>query len=372
MSVRVVKGGLLTTVQDEGRTGVYHLGMPPSGAMDKFSYRVANMLVGNPAGAAVLEATYMGPELEVLADTVFAVTGADMPVKLDGEEVEPWTSHAAKAGSVIWFEFLRAGARAYLAFAGGINVPEMMGSRSTYTLVGFGGFEGRGLQTDDEVRLLPDGTARRRLGAGGLRPTFGRETELRLVVGLSSYRLQPDSLTAFFETTWQVTPDANRIGYRYRGGELHFVDRTPPHGAGSDPANVTDIGYPIGSIEVPGGDRADRAAGRRGTGGGYATIATIISVDLDRAGRARRTTPPAGRGRLRRRAAGAGAGAQRGSKRSPRGHRRMTPHQADSTWRRSAPRSPGSSTGARARRRTSSSRRATPSRPAPSSGSWRS
>jgi len=101
VSVRVIKGGLLTTVQDEGRTGVYHLGMPPSGAMDKFSYRVANMLVGNAPGAAVLEATYMGPELEVRADTVVAATGADMPMKVDGEEVEPWTSHAVKAGSVV-------------------------------------------------------------------------------------------------------------------------------------------------------------------------------------------------------------------------------------------------------------------------------
>jgi biotin-dependent carboxylase-like uncharacterized protein len=288
VSVRVIKGGLLTTVQDEGRTGVYHLGMPPAGAMDKFSYRVANMLVGNPPGAAVLEATYLGPELEVLADTVFAVTGADMPVKLDGEEVEPWTSHAAKAGSVISFEFLRAGARAYLAFAGGIDVPEMMGSRSTYTLVGFGGFEGRGLQTDDEVRLLPDGTGDPgRSVPQELRPTFGRETELRLVVGLASYRLQPDSLTGFFQTTWQVTPDANRIGYRYRGGELHFVDRTPPHGAGSDPANVTDIGYPVGSIQVPGGVEPIALLADAVTGGGYATIATIISADLDRAGQSK-------------------------------------------------------------------------------------
>ena len=100
MSLRVIKGGLLTTVQDEGRTGVYHLGMPPSGAMDKFSYRVANMLVGNGPGAAALEITYMGPQLEVTADTVFAVTGADMPASVNGEPVEAWTSHAVKAGDV--------------------------------------------------------------------------------------------------------------------------------------------------------------------------------------------------------------------------------------------------------------------------------
>jgi biotin-dependent carboxylase-like uncharacterized protein len=288
VSLRVHKGGLLTTVQDEGRTGVYHLGMPPAGAMDKFSYRVANMLVGNEPGAAVLECTYLGPELEVTADTVIAVTGADMPLLRNGEPLEPWTSHAVKAGDALKFEFLKSGARAYLAVAGGIEVPLIMGSRSTYTLVGMGGFEGRGLQEGDEVQAVPDGNGTPgRSVPEDLRPVYGKETELRLVVGLSSYRLQPDSLAGFFETTWVVTPDANRIGYRYRGGELHFVDRTPPHGAGSDPANVTDIGYPVGSIQVPGGVEPIALLADAVTGGGYATIATIISADLDRAGQSK-------------------------------------------------------------------------------------
>ena len=197
MSLRVVKGGLLTTVQDEGRTGVYHLGMPPSGAMDKFSYRVANMLVGNQPGAAALEITYMGPQLEVTADTVFAVTGADMPASVNGEPVESWTSHAVKAGDVIAFEYLRGGARAYVGLAGGVDVPEIFGSRATYTLVGMGGFEGRGLAEGDELALLPDGDGTPgRSVPEDLRPAFTKETELRLVVGLSAYRLQPDSLAA--------------------------------------------------------------------------------------------------------------------------------------------------------------------------------
>ena len=131
--------------------------MPPSGAMDKFSYRVANMLVGNQPGAAALEITYMGPQLEVTADTVFAVTGADMPASVNGEAVESWTSHAVKAGDVIAFEYLRGGARAYVGLAGGVDVPEIFGSRATYTLVGMGGFEGRGLAEGDELAVLPDG-----------------------------------------------------------------------------------------------------------------------------------------------------------------------------------------------------------------------
>jgi allophanate hydrolase subunit 2 len=151
-----------------------------------------------------------------------------------------------------------------------------------------GGFDGRGLAEGDEVTTLADGSATPgRSVPEDLRPIYGKETELRLVVGLSSYRLQPESLAGFFETTWRVTPDANRIGYRYRGGELHFVDRTPPHGAGSDPANVTDIGYPVGSIQVPGGVEPIALLADAVTGGGYATIATIISADLDRAGQSK-------------------------------------------------------------------------------------
>ena len=288
MALRVHKPGLETTVQDEGRTGVYHLGMPPAGAMDKFSYRVGNMLVGNAAGAASLEITYMGPELELTQDAVIAVTGAEMPVLRNGERIGGWESHALTAGDVLSFGFLESGARAYLAIAGGIDVPLVMDSRSTYTLCGMGGFEGRGLQAGDEVAVGADGrgTAGRRV-PDALIPTFGRQTELRVVVGLSSYRLTPDSLSEFLETTWTVTPDANRVGYRYRGGELRFKDRPPPHGAGSDPANVTDIGYPIGSIQVPGGVEPIALLNDAVTGGGYATIATIISADLDRAGQSK-------------------------------------------------------------------------------------
>ncbi len=144
--IRVHDGGVRTTVQDAGRFGLYHLGMPPSGALDDYSFRAANLLVGNDEGAAVLEATFSGPTLEFEQDAVIAVTGADLPLKLDGEEQPGWTSLAVKAGQVLSFDFLRAGARAYIAVAGGIDVPVVFGSRSTYTLCVIGGLEGRAHQ----------------------------------------------------------------------------------------------------------------------------------------------------------------------------------------------------------------------------------
>ena len=158
--VVVRSGGLSTTVQDLGRDGQYAIGMPPSGALDQFSHRAANMLVGNPVGAATLEATYIGPELEFTDERRIAITGADAPVRLNGEPVPLWETVQVRSGDVLGFEMLRAGARPYVAISGGVDVPEYLGSRSTYTLTGIGGFEGRALSEGDRVPLGE-------LGSGG-------------------------------------------------------------------------------------------------------------------------------------------------------------------------------------------------------------
>jgi len=290
MPLEIRRPGLMTTVQDAGRSGGYHLGMPPSGAMDLFSYEVANLLVGNTDGQAALECTYLGPEIEFTEPVRIAVTGADLPARVNGTEIESWTAHDVAAGDVLSFDFLRSGARAYLGISGGIDVPSVFGSRSTYTLVGAGGFEGRALRAGDELKVGvtgPDRRAAARSVPAALRTTHPAQVELRVVVGLASYRVVPASLAAFFSTDWRVTSDANRVGYRYRGGGIDFVARTPPAGAGSDPANVVDIGYPVGSIQVPGGSEPIALLRDAVTGGGYATIATIISADIARAGQSR-------------------------------------------------------------------------------------
>ncbi len=285
MAIRVKSPGLLTTVQDTGRFGEYAIGMPPSGAMDVFSYQVGNYLVGNEDGAAGLEVTYVGPELEFTEDAVVAVTGAEMPPKINGEEAPTWETLQVREGDVLSFDYLKNGARSYLAVAGGIDVPVFMHSRSTYTLIGLGGHEGRALKEGDE---LPLGSARNGEARIGKRveddhiPRYTKETELRVIIGLASYRLTEESMKEFLNVEWTVTPDADRVGYRYRGGELGFVEREQPAGAGSDPANVVDFGYPIGSIQVPGGVEPIVLMNDAVTGGGYATIGTVISADRDR------------------------------------------------------------------------------------------
>jgi biotin-dependent carboxylase-like uncharacterized protein len=261
--IRVRQPGLLSTVQDTGRFGEYALGMPPSGAMDVFSYEVGNYLVGNQEGVAGVEITYFGPELEFTEAALIALTGAQMPPKINGEEAPMWEALEVGEGDVLSIEYLKRGARCYLAVAGGIDVPLFMHSRSTYTLIGLGGHEGRALQEGDELEV---GEAPRKAeGQVGKRvdeehiPTYSDETELRVIIGLASYRITEESMEEFLSTTWTVTPDADRVGYRYKGGELKFVEREQPAGAGSDPANVVDFGYPIGSIQVPGGGGAHSA-----------------------------------------------------------------------------------------------------------------
>jgi biotin-dependent carboxylase-like uncharacterized protein len=249
MAIKVLKPGLATTVQDLGRPGYYNIGIPLSGGMDRFATRAANLLVGNDDGAAVLEATFMGPELEFTADATVAVTGAELPPKVDGSAREGWTSFAVKKGQVLSFEFLKKGARAYIAISGGIDVPVVLGSRSTYALGALGGFKGRKLEAGDELPAgQGKGAKEGRTVPQNLRRAPGNPVELRMVPGLYWHRITEDAGKHFFADTWKVAPEADRIGYRFKGGRpLEFVPRKQPFGAGSDPSNIVDACYPYGS-----------------------------------------------------------------------------------------------------------------------------
>lgn len=285
MSIRILKPGLATTVQDLGRPGHYHLGIPQCGALDQYAHRLANLLVGNDESAATLECTLAAPEIEFQADAFFAVAGAQLDVLLNGQPVDNHTCHAAKAGDRLRFGFMKSGARAYLAFAGGIDVPPILGSRSTYALGAFGGFCGRKLQAED---VLPLGRPARPARVGTTaspeqRVTAPKELELRVLPGLYFERLLRESVDTFFTDTWVVAPEADRIGYRYKQGRpLKFVEREQPFGAGSDPSNIVDAGYPYGSIQVPSGTEPIILHRDAVSGGGYAMIGTVISADMDR------------------------------------------------------------------------------------------
>lgn len=295
MPVEIIEPGLGSTIQDLGRPGYYRFGIPPGGAVDLYSARAANLLVGNDEGAALIESPYLGPRLRVQEDTVIAVTGAQMELQVNGAAAPSWEAVSVREGDVISFGFLTAGARIYLAVAGGVDVPAVLGSRSTYAIGGFGGYEGRALQAGD---VLPTGPATAqpvRAVPEQLRSAFSREVEVRVVMGLYDYRLADAGMSSFLEEEWTLSPVADRMGFRYSGPKLEWIEREQPFGAGSDPSNIVDAGYPVGSIQVPGGLEPIILHRDAVSGGGYAMVATVISADMDLVGQ----SPPGARTRFR-------------------------------------------------------------------------
>jgi biotin-dependent carboxylase-like uncharacterized protein len=281
-SIEVRKPGLSTTVQDGGRSGYYHLGIPPSGALDQYSLAAANALVGNDAGAAALEIVYMGPELRFTGPAVVAVAGAQIAPKVNGEVRPTWESFDVAEGDVLDFDYLKSGARAYLAISGGLDTRVDLGSRATYVIGSLGGVDGRPIAEGDVLPVASGGSGRAGLVVPeDLRPSMAKDVEVRVVMGLYDHRLTDKGRAAFLDTTWTLTPVADRMGFRYGGGELETIDREPPFGAGQDPSNIVDAPYPVGSIQVPGGVEPIILHRDAVSGGGYMMVATVLSGDLD-------------------------------------------------------------------------------------------
>jgi biotin-dependent carboxylase-like uncharacterized protein len=282
MTVEIVEPGLASNVQDQGRPGYYNVGIPPGGAADLNAAATANQLVGNTVDAAVIESPYMGPSLRFKTATVVAVTGGTVPVFLNKEPRPQWESFTVAVDDELTFGFLQDGARIYVAVAGGFDVPLVLGSRSTYATGGFGGFKGRMLQKGDILPLGDgEGTPGRKLPES-LRPVYSRYVELRVVLGLYDYRLTEAGRTCLLESEWSMTPVADRMGFRYSGPPLEWIERVQPFGAGSDPSNIVDAGYPVGSIQVPGGVEPIILHRDAVSGGGYAMVGTVISADMNK------------------------------------------------------------------------------------------
>ncbi|MCB5290985.1 biotin-dependent carboxyltransferase family protein [Arthrobacter sp. SO3] len=290
MAFDIKNPGLATTVQDQGRTGHYNVGIPQSGSMDQYAAELGNALVGNTAKEAVLECTYMGPVLTTDQDAVIAVTGAPVELNVNGKPVPEWTRLQLKAGDELSFGVIRAGTRYYIAVQGGIDVPEVLGSRSTYSLGAIGGFNGRKLQAGDLVPVasplydgaLPDADT----VPEEFRPVFAKEQTVRIVLGLYDHRLTDEGLDNLLNSEWKVTPVADRMGLRYSGPGVKWKEREQPFGAGSDPSNIVDAGYAVGSIQIPGGTQPIILHRDAVSGGGYAMVGTVISADMDLLARA--------------------------------------------------------------------------------------
>jgi urea carboxylase len=255
--ISVLKPGLETSVQDwPGRIGYWEQGFPPSGPFDSWSFRLANLLVGNEPGAAGLECQFMGPTLRFDCDAVVAVTGADMAPALDDGALEMWTSHAVRANQVLSLGPARKGARAYIAVAGGIDVPLVLGSRSTFHMAGIGGVDGHALKAGQVLKLAAGrGTPGRRVRPEA-RPEIGQSRlwQIEAVPGPNDDWVDEAAHRRFLTADWRLQARSNRTGYRLDGPEWTFTaratDKRPEHG--EHPSNVLDHGYPVGTINLCG------------------------------------------------------------------------------------------------------------------------
>ena len=273
-ALHVVKPGLLTTVQDLGRFGCQESGVPVGGPMDAFSHRLANQLVGNDVAAATLEITLIGPELLVEADTTVAISGAHFEVACDDRSIPMGVSFAVQAGQRLKFGRLLEGARAYLAVAGGVQTPSVLGSRATHLVSRMGGLDGRALASGDRVPIQTVTPARPHRKAAGLTlPSKGRAL-LRVMPGPQDHWFEPDALKTFSGVSFRISPRSNRMGYRLQGPPLPRI---------RDGELISEpVG--IGAIQVPAAGEPILLMADRQTAGGYPKIGHVIAADLPLAG----------------------------------------------------------------------------------------
>ncbi|MBN9008096.1 MAG: biotin-dependent carboxyltransferase [Rhizobiales bacterium] len=260
MNISVIKPGLETTIQDfPGRRGMLRHGVPPSGPQDDWSFRLANLVVGNPAGAAALECQLLGPELRFNADAVIAICGADMGATLDSQPVQMWQSIAVSPGQLLQLGGARYCARTYIAVAGGIDVPVTMGARATYATAALGGADGKPLTSQQVLAVgasaleTPHRSRQVLPSATPAMPTDKVNT-ICVVRGPNDDWVSEKGVKEFFEAEWKLTTRSNRVGYRIQGPKLDYSEtaltKSPEHG--DHPSNIIDIGYPIGGINWAG------------------------------------------------------------------------------------------------------------------------
>jgi KipI family sensor histidine kinase inhibitor len=279
--LQVLKPGALTTVQDLGRRGHEGIGVPVAGAMDPFALRAANLLVGNPPGAAGLEITVAGPTLRATRECIIAVGGADLGLRVNGQQLPPWMSAYVRQGWIIEFSGRRSGCRSYLAVAGGISLPPVMGSQSTYLLGNFGGLEGRAIQVGDILPVAPvhggdhlASRAGRRLPES-LLPAYSDQQVLSAIPGPQDDMFSAEGLDAFFGGEYRVSLTADRMGYRLQGPDVPYQDQGV-----KAPGGIISDGLPLGAVQIPPNKQPIVMMADRQTTGGYAKIAVIASADI--------------------------------------------------------------------------------------------
>lgn len=270
MAVKVIIPGALTTVQDAGRYGYMGFGIGPSGVMDMKAYEDANYLVGNNDGEAVLEATLFGGIMEFTEDTVVALTGADMEPQINSMPVPMNTPVKVNASDTLSLGMVKEGCRTYLAFAGGIDVPPVMGSRSTNMKCQIGGYEGRALRTGDIIPLGKSCSYEQVMDRKIEKRTYPSDIKVRVLEGPQEDYFTEQGKKTFYSETYTISEQSDRMGYRLDGAAVESVDGT----------DIVSDGIAFGSVQIPADGKPIVLLADRQTTGGYAKIATVCSFDI--------------------------------------------------------------------------------------------
>lgn len=270
-SIRVQKPGLCVTVQDIGRIGYQQYGIPVSGVMDEFAFTVGNFLVDADKNNAVLEIPYLGPSLEFDFDITIAITGANLTPKINNQDIAMWTSVNIRKGDILSFSNIKAGARAYIAFAGEIDVPFVNGSKSTLLKSKLGGFNGRQLKMGDIIEIKnPKIIKKRRSLNSKYIPSYSTFEEIKIVLGPQDDYFTKKGIDTFLTSEYEVTKEADRMGMRLEGEAIEHKDK----------ADIISDAAVFGSIQVPGNGKPIILLADRQTTGGYTKIGTVIKADL--------------------------------------------------------------------------------------------
>lgn len=272
MGITVLNPGILTTVQDLGRIGYQQYGVSASGVMDPRAMELANILVGNPRNEAVLECTMLGPQLKFDETNIIAITGGNLAPTLDGAPLLTYKAYRVEAGQTLRFAGLRSGCRAFIAFAGGLDIPVVMGSRSTYMKAKIGGFHGRKLEKDDQIAFRAPKATIKNLDIRAITPEFvPRELyTLRVIMGPQDDMFTEAGKQTFLSGTYSVTPEFDRMGCRLEGDAIEHIN-------GGD---IISDGIAFGAVQVPSSGKPIIMLADRQTTGGYTKIATVISADF--------------------------------------------------------------------------------------------
>ena len=274
MSIKIITPGLMTTVQDCGRYCYQASGFSVSGALDMRSYKLANILAGNIENLAVLEMTMLGITAEFTQNTVFAITGGDFTPTINGESITMYQTVYASAGDVLKMGAAKTGSRAYIAFLGGVDVPLVMGSRSTNMKCKIGGFEGRALRAGDVIETGDNFPIDYRKKVKKIKPDdfSSSEAEIRVILGPQDDYFTEKGIDTFLSSPYTLTKDCDRMGFKLDGEKIENINGV----------DIVSDGIALGSVQVPSSGKPIIMLADRQTTGGYAKIATVVSVDIPR------------------------------------------------------------------------------------------